>query len=297
MPCYKPLSAYRQADGSVTVVERGDVVSTMQLACGRCVGCRIDYAASWEVRMMHESQSHEQNGVITLTYDPGNLPADGSLMYPDFQLFMRKLRKHFKPRKIRFFVAGEYGDALGRPHFHAALFNCAFLEDRKLLRRGDFGAAYTSVTLEKLWSHGLSEVSDLTPQYANYVARYITKKITGDKADEHYRTLNMDTGELTWKVAEFCHMSLKPGIGAEWFKRYHGDVYPRDQVIARGARKRVPRYYDKLYKRINPADLEEIKESRSSRARERYLDNTDERLAVRETVAKARLRYFKRGLK
>ena len=35
-------------------------------------------------------------------------------------------------------------------------------------------------------------------------------------------------------MPEFNRMSLKPGIGAEWIKRYNKDVYPRDVVIARG---------------------------------------------------------------
>ena len=43
-------------------------------------------------------------------------------------------------------------------------------------------------------------------------------------------------------------MSLKPGIGAEWIKRYNKDVYPRDVVIARGHESKPPRYYDKFYK-------------------------------------------------
>ena len=36
-------------------------------------------------------------------------------------------------------------------------------------------------------------------------------------------------------------MSLKPGIGAEWIKRYNKDVYPRDVVIARGHEPKPPR--------------------------------------------------------
>ena len=45
---------------------------------------------------------------------------------------------------------------------------------------------------------------------------------------------------------EFNRMSLKPGIGAEWIKRYNKDVYSRDVVIARGHESKPPRYYDKF---------------------------------------------------
>lgn len=298
MACFHPVSAWRDGSGSVVFVERGDVRASLSLPCGRCIGCRLAYAQAWEVRLMHEAQLYEDNCFITLTYDDGRLPSDGSLHYRDFQLFMKRLRKRYCDRTVRYFVAGEYGDALGRPHFHCALFNVAFRKDRKHWRKTETGFnVYRSAELEELWPLGHSEIGELTPQSANYIARYVVKKVTGDKADEHYRTIDMDTGAVTWRVPEFCRMSLKPGIGARWFERYYRDVFPHDRVVAGGVRKKVPRYYDKLMKRRDAGAVEDVKMDREIRARSRYQDCTPERLAVREVVENARMRYYKRSLK
>lgn len=248
---------------------------------------------------MHEARCWEDNCVLTLTYDDDHLPSDGSLHYRrDFVPFMKRLRRRFQPRTIRFFCAGEYGDDLGRPHFHVVLFNFAFLNDRTPWAKSKTGyQVWRSVTLESLWKFGNSDIHDLTPEFANYVARYVVKKVTGDKADEHYRTVDVETGEITWKVPELCQMSRRPGIGSRWFERFHQDVFPHDRVVSRGVRKKVPRYYDKLFKKMDPDLLEELKEGRESRARLRFADNTPERLAVREHVENERLRFYKRGLK
>lgn len=296
--CFNPVPAYRTAGGDVVMVERGDIHATLTLACGRCVGCRIERARQWTVRVMHEAQCYEDNCFVTLTYDDANVPCDGSLRYSDFQRFFKRLRRKLPGRVIRFYMCGEYGDQFGRPHYHAAIFNLAFRDDRYCWR--DFGSgniSYRSPTLEALWPFGASSIGDLTSQSAAYVARYAMKKIYGDMAAEHYKVVDRDTGEVTWKVPEFTHMSLRPGIGAEWFRRYQCDVFPHDRVVLHGKESKPPRYYDQLFKRVDRDALEGIKESREREARLRWPDSTPERLLVREAVASARLSFFKRELK
>ncbi|AXH74126.1 MAG: replication initiator protein [Microviridae sp.] len=83
-------------------------------------------------------------------------------------------------------------------------------------------------------------------------------------------------------------MSLKPGLGAGWFEKYHSDVYPRDEVVLRGRPMRPPTFYDTLYE-CNIPDGEHylhmvVKPLRIENARKSLDNNTPERLAVREAV-------------
>jgi hypothetical protein len=122
------------------------------------------------------------------------------------------------------------------------------------------------------------------------------KKVNGKNQDEHYETVNDFTGEITVRRPEFTKMSLKPGIGFDWYTKWKDDVYPHDYVVVNGKKVRPPRFYDKKFKVEHPEDFEVIEFKRECSARERYEDNTDERLVVKEKVAKARLRQLKRTL-
>lgn len=297
MACYHPIQAYQTADGSVVFSElrRYDTVRSLQVPCGQCVGCRLERSRQWAMRCLHESSLYKRNSFITLTYDDKHLPENGSLRYEDFQLFMKRLRKRFK-YSIRFYMCGEYGENFGRPHFHACLFNHDF-DDKVFWKTAGKGSKlYRSKALEELWPFGFSSVGDVNFESAAYVARYIMKKITGDAAATHYGVVDPETGEITQRVPEFNHMSLKPGIGARWLEKYSTDAYPLDYVIIRGRKVKPPKYYDRLFNRSEGLTFEEIQYERELEGRARFADNTDARLAVREQVATARLSLYKRHL-
>lgn len=252
---------------------------------------------------MHESQCHEVSSFVTLTYAAAPL----SLRYRDFQLFMKRLidvhkRNQVKQgvsradvKSVRFFMCGEYGE-LGRPHFHACLFGLAFT-DRKRCGLSPGGTPlYRSALLERLWPHGFSSVGDVTFESAAYVARYTFKKVTGKAATEHYRAVDVESGEVIDRVPEFCHMSLRPGIGAPWFDKFWHDVMPRDYVVVNGVKASVPRYYSKKYAKMDDAEFAYVKYLRERNAASRASDNTSDRLAVKEKVTLARLNLLKRSL-
>jgi hypothetical protein len=298
MPCYHPLSAYQCADGSIVFYEskRHDTVKSLSLPCGQCIGCRLERSRQWAIRCMHEAQMHDQNCFITLTYDDAHLPSDRSLHYRDFQLFIKRLRKRYPGRRIRYYMAGEYGENFGRPHWHACIFGLDF-DDKKLWKRTSSNSLlYRSKELELLWPFGYSSIGDVTFESAAYVARYIMKKVTGKNAAEHYKEIDPDTGEITNRKPEFTKMSLKPGIGYEWYKQYTTDVYPHDYVVVRGKKVKPPKFYDKKYKIDNPYEFDELLYIREKSAKLRHEDNTLERLAVKEQVAKAKLQKLKRNL-
>ena len=298
MPCYHPIAAYQTVDGQVVFSERRyfDISRTLSLPCGQCVGCRLERSRQWAMRCLHEAKLHENNCFITLTYSDEHLPNDRSLHYRDFQLFMKKLRKKFGS-KIRFYMCGEYGEKFDRPHFHACIFGFDFPDRKYWKQTGSGSKLYRSAELEKLWKYGFSSIGDVNFESAAYVARYIMKKVTGQgKHDQHYKFSDLETGEILEKKPEFNKMSLKPGIGYEWFKKFKSDVYPHDYVIINGRKVRPPKYYDLKYSKESPYEWEEVQQKRIVLGKANFEDNTDERLLVKETITKARIQMLKREL-
>lgn len=245
---------------------------------------------------MHEASLYEHNAYITLTYSDEFVPVDGGLNHKHFQDFMKRLRKRFG-NDIRYYMCGEYGGEFGRPHFHAILFNIDF-GAVSLWKRSSSGAnLYRSQALEKLWTFGHSSIGAVTFESCAYVARYIMKKVTGKNASRAYDAVDTETGEVYSRRPEYNKMSNRSGIGAEWFKKYGlTDVYPHDRVVIDGTPSPPPRYYDKLYKRVNPASFDEIKSKRILDGSKRWEDNTPNRLVSKEAVTVAKLTKLKRGL-
>lgn len=181
--------------------------------CGKCRECKMDYAKQWANRMVLESQDWPRNLFFTATYNNDNLPFNVSSGFPtldkrDVQLFMKRLRKEFEPRKIRFYFAGEYGSRTHRPHYHAILFNLGLedFSDRKIHSYNELKQPlYYSPKLEKLWGHGFILMSDVTWKTCNYVARYVDKKA-------FHEEIPMTNGEFDWDP-EFSLSSRRPGIG------------------------------------------------------------------------------------
>lgn len=257
------------------------------------------------VRCMHEASQWEASSFVTLTYDPERLKS-WSLDYRDFQLFMKRAR-HVLGR-IRFFMCGEYGAEGHRPHFHALLFGAHF-SDRKVLKQLPGGSVlYSSAQLDSLWTHGFTSIGDVTMQSAQYVARYAQKSLVpGEnnwkRRDCRKHAVDAETGETWLQVPEFIRMSLKPGIGASWFKRYGADVFGTqaepglDRVVVDGVEAKPPKYYDTLLGRESEYRLEYVKFVRELDALRRGdSELTPSRLMQREAVARARLMLKKRGL-
>lgn len=208
---------------------------------------------------------------------------------------MKKLRKQFPDKKIRYFHCGEYGENFGRPHYHACLFGLDF-DDKQLWKIQNGVNIYTSQILADIWGKGFVTVGDVTFESAAYVARYIMKKITGEKSLDHYAQFDRFTGELkSYRDPEYTTMSRRPGIAHNWFKQYGSDIYPSDNVVLKNRKMRPPKYYDGLYEIENPTGYDEIKLKRTIHALENK-DNTQERLAVKEKCCEAKLQNLPRKI-
>ncbi len=311
MPCYSPLKGWKNKEGGLTFRKSESLLQTMEVACGQCLGCRLDRSRVWAMRITHEASLHNDtngNSFVTLTYDNENLPSDWSLKKKHYQDFMKRLRKHY-PQKIKYYHAGEYGKIckhgfdlekqkcplcnLGRPHYHACLFNLSF-EDLEPYSQSYGTTRYTSETLQSIWQHGFVDVGKLEYQSAAYVARYIMKKVTGEPAKDHYENINPD-GEIIRLQPEYSTMSN--GLGRDWYQKFKSDCYPSDEIPVPGTGniKKAPRYYDKLLEKDDPEMHLVVKQNREKFKLLHKEEYTPERLMTKYKVKKAQTQNLTRN--
>lgn len=282
MPCLSPIDV-RRPDWAV-------VRRFISVPCGRCVGCRLERARNWTIRIMHEAQMHEENCFITLTYKDEHLSygrTQATLNKRDLQLFWKRLRKETNVKGIRYFACGEYGEQRQRPHYHACVFGFDF-KDKVLLSSKNDNDLYRSDFLDSVWSNGHCSIGALTAGSAAYVARYILDKKLG-KERFYYEEKGIEP--------EFIVMSRggregSGGIGKMWFEKYAGDVYPADRVVIQdGGTSKPPRYYDELRRKERPQEIEEIKIARMQRMEQKPIE---ERLNTRMM---SKIRYHENRVK
>lgn len=147
---------------------------------------------------MLESYKHSKNAFVTLTYDDEHLPPGGTLVKEHYQKFIRSIRDRGRAQgvEVRYYLCGEYGEETQRPHYHAVLFGLG-PEDAE--------------AIDQAWRRGYTFTGDLTHDSAQYVAGYVTKKMTHP---ESRCTEKCTHPPLAGRLPEFARMSLKPGIGA-----------------------------------------------------------------------------------
>lgn len=181
--------------------------------CGQCLPCRINRKRQWTHRIVLEAAQYSDNAFVTLTYSDEFLPkteSGAATLDPNhLRLFLMRLRTRLKrmvgpfPKEIRFFAVGEYGDESARPHYHLVLFGyptCA----RSLSAFSKYtGSCCVACNLVRdTWGMGLVQLGTVETDSAQYVAGYVTKKMT--RADDE---------RLGDRYPEFSRQSLRPGIG------------------------------------------------------------------------------------
>lgn len=260
MPCRSPLALYRDHNGKPTVCSKEAAGygpnSYVSLRCGVCRDCRLHRAREWAIRCYHESQLHSDNCFLTLTFreDPG------SISKRDLQLFFKRLRKALPGKNLRYYACGEYGEKLGRPHYHVCLFGYDFPDKIPWVKSPKGHLQYRSPLLEKCWPDGHALIGELTMETAGYTARYVSKKITGDLESDHYqREFNGTTINI---MPEFQLSSRRPAIGLNWIKQHWKDVFRHDYVVYKGKECPVPTYYSTWLKREYPIEYGKIEKAR-----------------------------------
>lgn len=303
MACDFPIPAYRSPEVSeasgkrlITFNPKNAVdpqTGVFYVPCGRCMGCRLKRAQEWSTRIMHEASQHEFNSFITLTYDDEHLPRDYGLQLDHQQDFIKRLRAKVaydhEGLRLRFYMCGEYGPKFGRPHYHAAIFGYDFPDKVEYAVDESGNVTYLSKSLDKLWGHGKTTTGNLDPASAAYIAQYVTKKITGDKADDHYYRFSPVSGEFHHVRPEYATQSR--GIGATWLSKFKADVFPSGFIVVDGVPRPVPRYYTK---KLSEAEQAKLKADSRVKARKFKGENTNWRRHQRATVRDARITSLKR---
>lgn len=310
VPCYSPITGYRakhcNPSGKRSIVfnpSQGFTDLKVQLPCGRCIGCRLEYSRQWAVRCMHEAAMYDNNAFITLTYNDDNLPSDHSIHKKEVQKFFKRLRKN-TGKKFRYFACGEYGEKNNRPHYHAIIFGYDFPDKRLWSKTKNGDLLFRSQELEKSWNKGHSLIGNVTFESCAYVARYIMKKRkgkpdtvdprTGKTNEEYYKILDTETGEIYQVEPEFCLMSRRPGLGRDWLDTYVSDT-DKDFITIRGVKHKLPKYYDNILEQEDELDMQRRKDKRRKLANERKSDNTYERLEVKRKIKETQTKQLIRG--
>lgn len=172
--------------------------------CGQCLPCRFNARRVWAHRIMLEASLYENNCFATLTYDDEHIPEGETLVPKHLQDWLKVIRKRIEPDRLRFYGVGEYGDESQRPHYHVALFN--FESCRWVQTRSNRNECCDRCSLVRdTWDKGKVFLGTLEDHSAQYVAGYVTKKMT-----------SKNDPRLNGRHPEFARMSNRPGIGHDF---------------------------------------------------------------------------------
>lgn len=196
--------------------------------CGRCTPCTINRRRTWAHRLMMEAALRKDNAFLTLTYDDSNLPVQitctGSelptLNPKHLQDWLKRFRAAISPLRIRFYACGEYGDENFRPHYHALVFGfpvCIRGKTRTDSRGRTVwrGCCEFCDLVGKTWGHGDVQIGEVEIGAAQYVAGYVTKKMT-----------RFDDPRLQGRHPEFVRQSKQEGgLGVEFIRKFVAPVF------------------------------------------------------------------------
>lgn len=191
-----------------------------QYPCGKCINCRAKSRQEWVFRLRMEYQASDFGLFVTLTYDDEHLPPDG-VNIRDVQLFLKRLRKHWKSQTLRYYICSEYGDHTQRPHYHALLFFNGIERTSSL---------YDIIT--DSWQNGMCDYGEIEEGSIVYCTKYCLKGSDVPRGkNKNFRMLSKMHG----------------GIGADYIERqadYHLRQLDKPMAVKwQGQTAPMPRYY------------------------------------------------------
>lgn len=167
--------------------------------CGGCPECLSHKSRLWALRCAMEAKV-SVGMMITLTYDSYVYDSNGKIigerLRDDLKLdkthvqrFMKRLRRKYSDKKIKYLATAERGKRTNRPHYHLLIFGVLFddLIFYKKSKRGNI--IYTSKTLNKIWRSdkqhdgGICTVDciNISAKVAAYCTKYCAKDCGEDE--------------------------------------------------------------------------------------------------------------------
>lgn len=218
-------------------LKNGEYVS---VPCGYCYACKVDRRNMWSDRLLHDAAHALRQGFgssfVTLTYDDLHYPLNGSLCVKHGQDFIKRLRReceyHSVPRPqfsssggkptFHYYLVGEYGGKIGRPHYHAII------------------TGLDSDTLKPLvalcWRSGFNMIKPLVAGGIRYVLKYIDKQCSPDKEKGIYESRGL--------VPPFNICSH--GIGKDYLLAHRDELLDYGSYRYKSIMRPLPYYYRKL---------------------------------------------------
>lgn len=185
---------------------------SVELPCRKCTQCRAYRVSNWVGKCLAESKTARSVDYVTLSYcerdsrhagkiaDPVPVGYSRELHYEDVQKYIKRIRK--AGYKVRYVVAGEYGDLKGRAHWHILLFWQGprperVIDDYSLKGQN---AIYGNMWRDQFWHHGHVNYQPFHEGAARYVCKYLLK---------------WDSDKDPNRKTKF-RFSSRPGIGFTW---------------------------------------------------------------------------------
>lgn len=260
----------------------------LPLPCGKCIACVKVHTMGRAIQMDCELQTNIENGYLenfflTTSYSDEHIATGHTLVKEDHTNYIKRLRqwrvRNSIPGKFRYEHKAEYGLKTFRPHNHYAMFNLGDIPDLEVWEKQDDYTSYTSKTMQDIWGMGRVIIIPLTLPACIYIAQHVNKKIGNSPMHERMfydqktgliippppdrEIINKKTGEIEiikGRVPEYPTQSNRPGIGSDWFDKYHQSDLQTNSIVPQDMREhKMPAYFYKKLKEVDPHRFEVFK--------------------------------------
>lgn len=227
MKCYKPIWITKIHGKRLPVK---DYPRGLLVPCGKCLACIQARVKENSIRALFEAKNYCNVSFLTLTYDEKNVPlehGDYTLNKKQVQQYIARvkeqIRREYKAVDFKYFIAGEYGEQLFRPHYHLILLT-------NNIRLDDY--------FRKAWIYG---------------------NVDYQQSDDRLKSIFYTTGCVQKKFGQytispysenpFCLYSK--GLGRSYYEEHKQELFEDGFLRFNGIKYALPRYYKKLLARDN----------------------------------------------